>query len=432
MNIKILAVSTVTLLGLLVVPAATPLSSAAPATEGRVATAQPLKSKAAAKKPAKNRFHVAAGVTLTNPLDETRGRITNKIVAAINHTKSGEKIRAVSWNFASDRYVKAFTRAHNRGVSVRIIMARTLAEAQGGGGAYNSMRRNLREAGNKERPAALRSWIRTCDHSCRGAGGAMHAKYYIFSKAGQTEKVVMNTSANLTTSAATVQWNELFTVTERPVTYKNYMRVFNQMIADKKRRYTQYTDGTIVGFWFPKVSGRHLALQMLDKVKCKGAKGAGTKGRTVIRVAMDVFNNQIGAAIARRLLQLKNRGCNVKVVYSQAVGASKGPVKALNANHLVQDTDGDGAYDRYLHGKIMSISGNYDGNRGERIIINGSGNWSGTAVQSDEQGMIIDRDNVERKYTRWVNEMYDIHLVSAPRDPAYRRVKVDPYRNMES
>jgi len=384
----------------------------------------------------KPRYTVAQGPTFTNPLDASSQRINKKIVRVINHTRRGAIIRMASWNFDSYRYVGALTAAHERGVSVRLIMARTLAAAQGPGGPYGTLKRNLAGSGNDQRPAPQRSWFRTCSHSCRGIGGAMHSKFYIFSRSGASDRIVMNTSANLTAAAARVQWNDLFTVVGRKITYDSYLNVFNQMTLDRKAKYAQFTDGSIVGWFYPRPGRSDLVTDMLDKVQCKGAKGAGINGFTAIRVGMDVFNNERGARIARQLKTLSNRGCNIRIVYSQAVGPSREIIKTMPNTHLVQDRDGDGSYDRYLHAKVMTISGFYDGVRNERILLNGSANWSGTAIQSDEQGMIINRDAAERAYTAWINDMFRTHLVSAPYNPELdpdlnQRGRVDPYANME-
>ena len=440
MKIKIVAVLTATLVavgGLAAAPGpASALAERLDATSASATTAAPvaqsLADTSAKKKGKKRRYRVASGVTTTSPLESNRGAITQKILRVINHTRSGSKIRAVSWNFSSDQYAGALTAAHRRGVTVQIYMARTLATAQGPSGSYNVMLRNLNDKDNRKRKTNEQSWIRTCDHSCRGKGGAMHAKYYVFSQSGKTEKIVMNTSANLTQSASVVQWNDLFTVTKRPVTFNAYVKVFNQMAADTKQKYFKFRDDEIYGWFYPRVGRTHLVMKMLNNVKCGRAKDAGINGKTAIRVGQDVFNNKVGSEILRKLISLNNNGCNVKVVYSQAVGYSKGLINQLPSNHLVQDLDGDGAYDRYLHAKIMTISGNYNGNRSERIAFNGSANWSGTAILSDEQGMIIDDDKVERDYAKYINKMFKTQLQSVPLNPAYRGRVIDPYRNMES
>ncbi len=449
---KMLSVVTTGLLALVVLGAASPTPSAVAAGAGAVTTTAPAAvasvslpavaaEKKAAEKRKKKKFAVKPGLTLSNPLNDTKRAINSKVLRVIDNARRGSTIRMVSWNFDSWPYVRALTRAHRRGVSVRLIMARTMANGQGGKGPFATLRGNLAGYGNAGRPLKMRSWARTCDQSCRGKGGAMHAKYYIFSHVGNSKKVVMNTSANLTAAAGRgVQWNDLYTTVGRTKTYNEYMKVFQEAVADKPAPYHRFKDGTITGFFFPLYNRKHPALNMLEKVRCYGAKGAGINGRTAIRVAQDVFNNDIGHKLALKLRQLHRRGCDVKVVYSQAVGASKSVIKQLPHNHLVQDTDGDGAYDRYLHSKVLTISGRYGKDRGQRIILNGSANWSGTAIQSDEQGMIIDRDGVEKQYGKWINKMFATRLVSVPYnpeldpdndDPEMRRAPLDPYREME-
>lgn len=448
---KKLSVVATGLVALVALGAASPTPSAFAAGAAAVTTTAPAAlasapapmaaDRSTAKKKRPKKFAVRPGVTLANPLNDTRNAINQKVLRSIDNARRGSIIRLASWNFDSWPYVTALTRAHRRGVSVRLLMARTMAENQGGGGPFAALRTNLAGAGNAQRKLADRSWARTCDHSCRGKGGAMHAKYYIFSRVGNSKKVVMNTSANLTAAAGRgVQWNDLYTTVGREKTYDQYMLAFKQATADKPAPHLRFRDGDITGFFFPLYNRKHPAMQMLDQVRCQGAKGAGTNGRTAIRVAQDVFNNEIGRQLALKLLKLHRRGCDVKVVYSQAVGASREIIKKLPHNHLVQDTNGDGAYDRYLHAKVLAISGRYGKNRGERIVLNGSANWSGTAIQSDEQGMIIDRDGIEKQYGAWINQMFRTHLVSVPYnpeldpdndDPELRRVVLDPYREME-
>jgi phosphatidylserine/phosphatidylglycerophosphate/cardiolipin synthase-like enzyme len=390
--------------------------------------------------PAPEPYQVKQGLTLINPLNATRDDIAVQIMRAVNHSFKGSRIRIATWNFDSWRFVGALTAAHKRGVSVRLILSRQLFIAQGPRGPAGSLARNLAGFGNAKRPANMRSKVLTCDHSCRGRGGAMHSKFYVFSKSGKSKRVVMNSSANLTAASRNVQWNDLYTVVDSRIAYRAYMDVFKEMELDKPSAYADFTDGKIYGFFYPGLSQPDIVMTMLNQVTCAGAKGAGINGKTAIRVGQDVFNNKRGVIIARKLLALHRAGCNVRVVYSQAVGESKGVIKQLPNNHLVQDRDGDCSYDRYLHAKILAISGVYAGKRNERIVLNGSGNWSATALKSDEQGMVIDRDSAERKYSAWINEMFRIRLVSAPCDPTlaaednrFGRTtgQIDPYREME-
>lgn len=373
-----------------------------------------------------DRFRPKEGVSFNHPGSQG---INAKVLRAIDHTPRQGKIRAMTWNFNSWVFARHLRAAHRRGVSVRIIMGRALANEQGPAGPFNVLRRAL-AAGNKHREMQYRSWFRTCSNSCRGGGGAMHSKLYLFSKVGAAERVVMSSSANMTGAAASNQWNDMFTITDRKKPYETSIKVFNEAARDRLAPYHSYTDGTIRGWFHPSRGRPDIPYRMLNRVRCRGAKGAGINGRTSIRIAQDVFNGGRGAKIARKVKELHRQGCNVRLVYSQLVGPSWWILRGVPRNHLVRDRDGDGAYDIYLHMKAMAISGHYGNDRGARIVFNGSANWSGTGLISDENGLVIRRDWVERQYSRQINRLFGIHLRSAPLTVARSEIG-DPYRNME-
>ena len=376
------------------------------------------------------RFRPRKGVSFNVPGSQA---INSKVLRAIRYTPKGSKIRAMTWNFNSWVFVNALRAAHNRGVSVRIIMARTLANEQGPNGPFNVMRRALAGGNNNSRRQEMKSWFRTCSHSCRGTAGAMHSKLYLFSKVGRAKRVVMSSSANLTGSAASNQYNDMYTITERKKPYNVSIKVFNEAAQDRPAPWRGYKDGTIMGWFTPNKGRPDLPYQMLNAVKCHGARGAGIRGRTAIRIAQDVFNGNRGAKIARRIKALHRNGCNVRIVYSQMAGQSRAILAGVPKNHLVSDRDGDGAFDIYLHMKAMSISGYFGKDRGTRIVFNGTANFSGIGLIADENGLVIRRDGVERQYGRQINRLFNIHLRSVPRDPdkVERGEVIDPYRNME-
>ena len=380
----------------------------------------------AARAAAAGRYRPAPGVTFNTPGDYS---INNKVLRAIRHTFKRQKIRAMTWNFNSWTFARALREAHQRGASVRIIMARSLAKEQGRGGPYRTLKRALAR-GNKSRPQQYRSWFRTCSNSCRGSRGAMHTKMYVFSKTGAQPRVVMSSSANLTGSAAKNQYNDMYTITGRKRPYKRSIKVFNQAAQDRPAPAMVYTSGAIRGWFQPRGNRVDLPLRMLNQVRCHGARGAGINGRTSVRIAQDVILGDRGIRIARKIRSLHRHGCNVRLVYSQLGGKIWKILRNVPRNHLVRDRDGDGAYDVYLHMKAMAISGRYGNSRGARIVYQGSENWSGLARISDEQGLIIKRAGAERKYGRQINKLFRIHLASARMRPGVAPVD-DPYMNME-
>ena len=378
-------------------------------------------------------FRPRKGVSFNVPGSQ---EINAKVLRAIRHTPKRSKIRAMTWNFNSWVFVNALRAAHNRGVSVRIIMARSLANEQGPNGPFAVMRRALAGGNNNSRRQEYKSWFRTCSNSCRGTGGAMHSKLYLFSKVGRAKRVVMSSSANLTGSAASAQYNDMYTITDRKTPYNVSIKVFNEAALDRPAPWHGYKDGAIQGWFTPNKGRPDLPYQMLNAVKCHGAKGAGIRGRTAIRIAQDVFNGDRGAKIARRIKELHRNGCNIRIVYSQMAGQSRAILAGVPKNHLVSDRDGDGAYDIYLHMKAMSISGFFGKDRGARIVFNGTANFSGIGLIADENGLVIRRDGVERQYGKQINRLFNIHLHSVPLDPEVqddveRGQVIDPYRNME-
>ena len=389
--------------------APTPVPTTAP-TPVPTVTPTPVPTETAAPAPS-NKWSPKSGVRFNEPRNPKKShKINHYIRQAIINTPKGAQIRMVTWNYSSDLYTNDLIRAHRRGVSVRIIMANGLAESQSGAGPY-ARTRNALAKGNKRRTSDMTSWFRTCHNSCRGKEGIQHGKWFMFSKSGSAEQVVMSTSANLTDAAAEAQWNDLLTIVGRPVTWDNYTKVFKQMSRDKKVKpsFKTFDDGAYDGWFFPQVGklANHNVMRILDRVRCSGARGdAGKNGRTVIRVSQAVFNGRPGTAIAGKLSRLKQRGCNIKLVYGVLNNNARDLLQNIPRKTILEDTDGDGFVDRYLHMKAMTISGNYDGKRSAHIVYQGSSNWSGMSTLSDEQGFVVTSRALEAKYSRFINYLF--------------------------
>src|SRR3954447_22496062 len=69
-------------------------------------------------------FNPPKGATFNNPFggNAARFRINTKLIRTINSVRPGHKIRIASWNYRSPGISHALIRAHQRGVSVRVIM----------------------------------------------------------------------------------------------------------------------------------------------------------------------------------------------------------------------------------------------------------------------------------------------------------------------
>lgn len=351
------------------------------------------------------------GVRFNEPRQAKKSHKINRYIRqAIANSPKGSQIRLVTWNYSNALYVNDIIAAHKRGVSVRIIMANGLAQSQGPGSYYPRTRDALAK-GNKKRDADMTSWFRTCKNSCRGKEGIQHGKFFMFSRTGGVNNVVMSTSANLTDAAAYVQWNDLLTVADRQVTWDNYTKIFKQMSRDKpvKKAFYRFEDGPYEGWFFPNMGKlrNYNVMRLLDKVKCKGAVGqAGKNGRTVIRVSQAVFNGKIGTAVSAKLKGLKERGCNIKLVYGVLNNNARDNLANIPRKTILEDTNGDGYVDRYIHMKALTISGNFDGKRSSHVVYQGSANWSGMSTLSDEQGFIVRSKSLEKQYSKFINYLF--------------------------
>lgn len=352
-----------------------------------------------------------SGPTFNSPLGgaEVRRAIFRKIVRTIDSTKRGSSIKIFTWNLATEEGTTALLRAQARGVRVKLIMDR-----QNNKEIPNPSFRRLRSGlvkGNADWPAKRRSWARMCSQSCRGAGGASHSKFFLFSEVGKVERVVMQGSANLTVAATNNQWNDMYTYTGNRVAWRFANGVFNEAARDK-RLTTPFAsvamkNSDFVMFPLAGKGSYDPVARLLNQVKCRGATNT-PGGRTVIRIAPDVMREDRGMRLAVLVRELWNQGCDIKVGYTvmgidvgrflrQPTGRGPVPLK-----HLVQDFDGDGEFDNYFHLKSMSVVGNVRGNRSGYAVLNGSANWSSAAAKSDE--------NVGVYYTRALTLRYQDHI----------------------
>ena len=362
----------------------------------------------------------SAGVIFNAPLSPKRRHVINRhIRLSIDSAPKGSKIRIMSWNVKSELYRNSLIRAHQRGVSVRVIMSNGLAKQQSSDGDYQRLKRALRK-GQANRKPDMKSWIRACVASCRGTRGIAHVKFYTFSQAGRARDVVMTGSANMTEVSASNQWNDMFTVKGDHGLWSEYQRIFAQAAKDRRANppYQTYQVNKKMLAWFlPYLGGKATGdpvLKILKNVKCKGATGkSGMSGRTAIRVGQTAILNDRGVAIAKKLKGLYNDGCNVRLIYT-VLGPqiadllrTPGPRGLFPMRQIAQDTNGDGSFDRYLHMKDMTISGHYGKVTDAHLIYNGTQNWTAVSALSDEAGFTFFNSGIERKYSGWINTLFN-------------------------
>lgn len=385
----------------------------------------PVGVQSAAEAAPPDHFRPKPGVTFNNPTGDRdkRRTIYRKLLRSVDSAPAGSTIRFFTWNFLTSEGTKALLRAQNRGVTVRLLMdAANNRDEIGGNPPFRRLRAGLHQ-GNKERPKRPKSWAKTCQNSCRGPSGAAHAKFFMFSKVGKVPRVVYQGSANLTLASTNNQWNDVVAHTRSKPVWRFYDRVFREAARDKKVRspFAAGHFGDFSLYMYPLAGSKMDPLaRLLSKVKCGGATNTSS-GRTIIRMAPDVIRNARGMKLARKIRSLWNNGCNIRIGYT-VVGIDigrylrssdgRGPVPM---KHLVQDFDGDGQFDNYFHLKAIAIVGNVAGDRSNKVVLNGSANWSGLASVSDENLGVYWRAKLTDRYREHIDYWYE--NFPADRDP---------------
>jgi hypothetical protein len=375
----------------------------------------PVGVQTAAEAATPDNFQPKPGVTFNNPTGDrdARRQIYRKIIRSINSAPRGSNIKFFTWNFLTSEGTNALLKAQKRGVTVRLLMDDANNSDEFGNPPFRRLRAGLHQ-GNVERPKRPKSWAKTCQNSCRGTGGAAHAKFFMFSRVGKVPRVVFQGSANLTLASTNNQWNDVVVHTRGKPVWKFYDRVFRQAARDKKARppFAARHFGDFSLYMFP-LQGTKVdpAYRLLNKVKCRGATNTAS-GRTVLRLAPDVIRNARGMKFARKIRGLWQAGCDIRVGYT-VVGIDigrylrspdgRGPVPM---KHLVQDFDGDGQFDNYFHLKAMAIIGHVAGKRANKVVLNGSANLSGLGGVSDENLGVYWRAPLAERYREHIDYWY--------------------------
>jgi hypothetical protein len=360
-------------------------------------------------------FNPPAGMVFSHPYRKGyRYTIRDQILRAINSTPSGATIKAASWSFSSKTYRNALAAARARGVVVQLVLAwRNKPKNSDYGRLTRTFGTSVTADG---------TWVRKCWHSCRGVGGTMHSKIFMFSKVYRTPYVLMSGSANLTDFAVTNQWNQMNTVVNDPAVYNEAVNVFTQMYQDRPAPYVETHFPNLTSYYYPRgraTPRNDFMLQALAPVRCTGAVNAGKNGRTIVKIAMYAWYQDRGKWLAKRVRQLWQQGCQVQIVYA----ISSNPVKSILYSPagrgripmrqiLLTNTKGTPIY--YLHDKWVSITGNYAGVRDNSVSLQGSFNFSDLGFISDEQFQMLPGRDVYNRFARDFKLLWTDRQARAP------------------
>lgn len=353
-------------------------------------------------------------------------RIERHVLDAIKHTKKGERIRIAAYSLDRMPYADALIAAKKRGVKVQVLLndhpaIRAAPQAK--------MRKYLGTDRTKK------SFVWRCRAGCRSQQtdyNNLHSKFYLFSKTGKAKHVVMLGSYNMTLNAVKWQWNDLWTGVNKQYLYQQYVKLFNDMRHDYKKRQPTYNfcakavepcnEDTTKVFTrvFPIVvkPANDPVTEVLNNVQCVYTDDAGQQRRTALNISMHTMRGKRGERLANVIRGKYAQGCDVRLNFGimgfyvkQKLGAAtprgRMPLRSTGFDlDGVVDADGLLTIERYTHQKYLTIDGMYRGNPNAKYVYTGSSNWSSLGLPQDEIMVAIKGASAVNKWTKNFNLMW--------------------------
>ncbi|QWZ07587.1 hypothetical protein KRR39_19510 [Nocardioides panacis] len=325
--------------------------------------------------------------------------LVRRVDRAVGRAPGGSTVRLAAYSFAMPSTAQALRRAHRRGVRVQVVVDDRSAQ-------WGSVRALRRELGTSTR---RHSFVRVCDHSCRGTTGNQHAKFVTISRSGRAADVVMVGSMNFTAYAAARQWQDLYVVRDDRRLFRQFRTLFRAMLRDEPQDPLALPSaGRGLRTDVAPSRGTDRLVRRLSLVRCRGAgDGTGWRGRTVLRVSMHAWNGERGVLLARRVADLRAQGCNVRVLAGVGFGRQVRAVLTRGRVPLRQT-----GVAGYTHEKLMYVSGRYAGSRGASLVWTGSHNWTDRSLHNDEVTLRVRGARAVAAYQRNFRRIW---TASAPR-----------------
>lgn len=357
-------------------------------------------------------YAVPGGATFNNPTGTTASKRRNltHVIRTINSmpgyrvsspgrcsndpARFPGTIRISLYSVADVAFANAMVNASNRCISVQILMNNHLSARNTK--AIRILQTGLGSSVFTARGVARRSFAHQCYYGCRGRG-VLHSKFYLFNStlsaphANRITGTVMVGSSNMTSNAAKVQWNDLFTVRGNPLLHRQFSFMFARMKKDRpERRLYRFTAGPYQSTFWPQTPGTSdPTLNALRSIRCTGVTGgAGINGRSVVYVNIHAWFEKRGTRLAQQVRSLYNQGCYVRILYSFMTHAifrqlTTGTGARMSARRTIFSRGGTYAT-LYSHFKMIAASGHVGSDHSAHVVWTGSNNFTNSGVNFDE------------------------------------------------
>lgn len=346
------------------------------------------------------------GALFNDPLGgfEDQRRLFMHVRRSISSVPPGGAVRIAVMSFADKRIADALVAAYQRGVRVKLIFA--------GANVYPPMQRMKDVLGGD---TSARSFAITCDKSCRGTTGEMHAKYFSFSRtAGGSQYVTMVGSNNLTEHNATEQWSDLYTVEGDQKYYRAYNDWFRQLKHDtpvEQQYVRKFVGQNQISITPVDLSVNEDPIRTaFSRVRCEVTRGeldpdADNPDEVVatrIRIGAHAWNGERGKTIARDVAALTRNGCITQVFYGVGTGPA---VRAILTQAGATLTNGTHK-GIHTHEKMMVIKGAYGHHLDTIRVWTGSHNWSDRSPGRDDLIVYTKNQSVGEDYIAGFKHMW--------------------------
>ncbi|WP_433547317.1 phospholipase D-like domain-containing protein [Streptomyces sp. CA-294286] len=340
-----------------------------------------------------------AAVTTTATFNDPSGdsaaqsRIRDHVKGLIEGAPTGSAISAGLYSFTDTQISGALADAERRGVDVRIVIDNA---ATGAGGQYAALKAALGTDQSKG------SYVTNCgvNRGCIGNrvlmpskpddGSINHNKFWLFSETGGSKNVVVQSSANMTSTQRTDYFNNAVTIVDAGL-YGAYRGYFADLAKRQVNNdyYRTPTAGPYKTYFFPRkeAAGKKwngdastdTVSLILGNVDCR----AGTE----VRMAANLFSRR---EVAAKLVAMKSAGC--KVILANDGGTSMSDdvsgIVSGKMTERVQCAENVGDRKVGLHSKYVLVNGTYDGKAGRKLVFTGSHNYSYSALRANDETLL--------------------------------------------
>ncbi len=251
------------------------------------------------------------------------------------------------------------------------------------------------------------SYVKRCEGSCRGKGGNMHSKFFLFSRTKKSHHLVMVSSSNLNRGGARLGWNDMYVVKRRKELYRGFKAMHRLMTDDVKAGggKVQIKDGPFTARFFPMRNASKATdptLRDLSRIRCRSAFG-----RTKVHISMFYWKGKRGSYLLDKVGDLARHGCTVRIVYGAPSRLLAERMRNLARKRMIGlwdsrwDYNEDGLNEVRTHAKYVLVKGTVGKDRRAYRVWTGSQNWvAGSLSRSDETTLNIGLRSAYESYLK--------------------------------